>query len=617
MDEKAPAAWEDNDDSDLQNSFAERTSTLPNHSMPLLGTFPDDEAICRFEFYLKSAIKYIDEDQLEKAIDAIGEALKIPLVPETLQSFAYSQLGFCHQKMYKTRLAIDAFTKALECATISRDVELQCNASNNLSIAFYHNQEFVMAELYTKQSLSLSESLNDVQTKLRCYANLGNINAARGDFKEAVKYHQIQYSLANQINDYYDRTNAICRAAINLESDFNSLKQYDLAQEYRDKQRQPDGSRISLSTRPGDIVGKNSIWVGWMIKHQGDLRGRPRKQSNRKRWCQLTDGLFTYSNDAGSYTRVSKSLRVADIQTIEIVVLTDLDRLLGESRSFRLVTDERSYYFTCESIRERQEWILGFQQSRSIAARFSMIVSSRNTNLPASDYFLGTDTLRSHRRHFSAGEIPLKTFQRKPTTMHRNGVLNPLYISTMSEMKENLEAESDYTTSKFLSLSDDHEEQTVCGRQEPSTHDINQPVQSINIQTQEEKNNNQDSKRSSKSYFQFLLPLQLPDDLYSDTDSVCETMFMENESVNTKTKAGAVAKSRHPTKEFELAAKEAKNAVQDCNKEFGAIQLFSSTIEDIDPCSNQEKNTRTNARKGTSTSCNNKMAHNTSTNDHE
>lgn len=343
-----------------------------------------------------------DNREFKEAMAHYEKCLKMKQAPYGMVGFVYCNIGKCYMGLEMCDRALQYFQLYLELGMNVQDPEMQALAVSNMGLAQYALGNIQEAMDHHKRALDLGLELNDLKVQLQAFANLGNTYGATGRYKEAVVYHEQQLRLAYSMGD----REAEARACFNLENDHNSLKHYAVAEQYRTKKLAARVSRVPLNSGFGDQKPGLPLHSGWLIKHEGgDIEG-PSSCSAVKRWCILKGGVFSYQKHVRSGLKAQRYIRMADVVSIEEVVLEKFDseqRSPAQDKSFRILCVDRAFYFTCATALECREWIEVLQQARTEIDQFGTMRKSLGSKT-----FLATNRKKTYNNpNHEAQRIPL------------------------------------------------------------------------------------------------------------------------------------------------------------------------------------------------------------------
>lgn len=347
-----------------------------------------------------------DQEKFSAAIDKYSDALKLGRAPYGYMSFAYSNIGLCYVAVEIFDRALNYHQCHLECTRVAGDEEMEIVALTNMGICQTALQNYEAAIEDHERALGLATKLKNQLGQMQAFANLGNVYAYMGKFQEAVVYHEQQLRVARDLQ----LREAEGRAAFNLQSDHNSLGHYDVADTYARKKMATTTGRIPLNAGYSDCKPSVEVQSGWMVKHKGAAPDstEPDKLGTKRMWCVLREGIFGYHEDTRAGLKARRYIKMADVISVTECALQDDDRT-QPTRSLKLLTEDRSFFFTCDTAKDCADWIEALKKAKSafvpfIADGHGFLGASSRSRLaaPASNFF---DASPANQRRDTASRV--------------------------------------------------------------------------------------------------------------------------------------------------------------------------------------------------------------------
>lgn len=135
-------------------------------------------------YYNALGLSYIEAGDVDSAIEALEKAIELnEFLPE-----AYSGLGVCYNALGDFHKSISYFKKAADMVP---------ETSPDLAV-FYNNigQNEYLLKKYDEAERTLLKAISMNDQLLTAYINLGNVYTEKGDYSNAVVYHQRAVDLA-------------------------------------------------------------------------------------------------------------------------------------------------------------------------------------------------------------------------------------------------------------------------------------------------------------------------------------------------------------------------------------------------------------------------------------
>ena len=388
----------------------------------------------------------------DRAIQHFDSALAIPGVPLPMVGRVHCQLARCYEATSEARYCLKHMQAFVDCAEQFGDEELLCAALTHLGIIQYKTQDLLVALATHQRALSLAGILGDVGSQMRAHGNIGNVHAAQGHFHEAIIHHREQHNLAERLED----RQAAARAALNLESDYASLRKYAEASSYADEKKMKAFRRVTVSSTFGDHRPGRTVCAGWLVKHKGGNLAGPKARKETKRFCTIQNGIFSYSNTAAMTRRASRYVRLGDIQDVQPCEVYEDDNVASTaSRSFRIRVHERAFYFSAATVAECKEWLDSFAKTRADVANFAGTMRGK-MNTAASDMFTsqkpsnisllsGGSSAASQLTALPSSSAPLEeAMSQAPDGFNDKNVDNPLFGDNSFDHIQQQDGEPDY-----------------------------------------------------------------------------------------------------------------------------------------------------------------------------
>eukprot|EP00051_Salpingoeca_urceolata_P027766 m.483183 g.483183 ORF g.483183 m.483183 type:complete len:838 (-) comp22809_c0_seq1:165-2678(-) len=332
-----------------------------------------------------------DQERFATAIDKYTMALKLGRAPYGHMGFAYSNIGLCFMAVDNFDRALNYHQCHLECTRVAGDEEMEVVALTNMGVCQLAQRNYDAAIEAHERALGLATKHSLLQGQLQAFANLGNVFAYMGKFQEAIVYHEQQLRVARELQD----REAEGRACFNLQSDHNSLQHYDVADTYARKKLTTAGGREALNSGICDHKPTVLVHSGWLVKHKGAAleAEEPSSLQDTRLWCVLQEGIFGYHNDTRAGLTARRYIKLSEVASVHECALYD-DEHVQPTRSFRINTEQRSFFFTCETPKDCSDWIEALRKTKSGFVPFVSDathggVRGNNNPLarPASQYF--------------------------------------------------------------------------------------------------------------------------------------------------------------------------------------------------------------------------------------
>lgn len=209
----------------------------------LLSEYPDDEELAVFVYY-NLAVAYIRSNRPYDALDAVSISLDMSPGYAT----GYFLMGKIYEKLFKINRAVAVYKKSLEF-----DIDFYESYVQLGNISFYNSKYEEAIDLY-KRSLEIKQNNPDVFYNMaNCYKAVGEYNTAIGLFSRAIKLKSDDPGYYNNMGTAYrfmgNPKKAIeqFKNALRIKNDY-SLSLFNLADLLQSEKRYKDAVALHLKT---------------------------------------------------------------------------------------------------------------------------------------------------------------------------------------------------------------------------------------------------------------------------------------------------------------------------------------------------------------------------------
>jgi tetratricopeptide (TPR) repeat protein len=115
----------------------------------------------------------------------------------------YGNLGSAYSEFYQTQKSIDYHAKALETAKVNDDIYSQIQALHNIGLNLIELKKYKQANSYIRNSLRLSESIQDSAGIVSRLILLGNLKYYQNQQDSAIYYYEKGKQIAERIDFYF------------------------------------------------------------------------------------------------------------------------------------------------------------------------------------------------------------------------------------------------------------------------------------------------------------------------------------------------------------------------------------------------------------------------------
>lgn len=248
--------------------------------------------------------------------------------------------------------------------------------------------------------------------------------------------HRAQKRLAETLEDSEERRQALFEAFRNLESDYNSICEYEIADEHQRAKRETGLDQL----RTGDCRPGSEVYCSWLTKlkqdndrHQSSstsLSSNKSLQEPRRMWCTLNEREFTLSLTSSALDEPVLELPLQSIERVESFFATSVDKHLDTTRSFKIILQNgEQLAFSTTSAEERQAWQTAFATLRTNANRFTRFTTLQRATQKAAEHVFASGQSSETASHIIGDDqsYVLKSFNVAPSNMDERNVANPLF----------------------------------------------------------------------------------------------------------------------------------------------------------------------------------------------
>ena len=165
----------------------------------------------------------------------------------------------------------------------------QGHAYRNLGLAYHKLGDFKQAIKCHEQDLTIAKEVGDRAREGGCYCNLGIAYKGIGDFKQALKYHEQHLSIAKEVGDRAGEGGAYC----NLGNAYQGLGDFKQALKYHEQ-------HLSIAKEVGDRTGEGGAYgnLGNAYHKLGDFKQAIKY--NEQRLC-IAKEVGDRAGEGGAY----------------------------------------------------------------------------------------------------------------------------------------------------------------------------------------------------------------------------------------------------------------------------------------------------------------------------